>query len=40
MFRQDDNGPYVEAANKGYRRLRLKDAEIIGVVVESGRVHR
>jgi len=32
--------PYLEAADKGYRRLRLMDAESIGVVVESRREHR
>lgn len=40
VYREDDNGPYLEAANKGYKRLRLKEAEIIGVVVESRREHR
>ena len=40
VFRQDGNRPYGESANKGYRGLRLKDAEMIGVVVESRRVHR
>jgi len=40
VYREDDNGPYLEAANKGYKRLRLKEAEIIGVVAESRREHR
>lgn len=40
VYREDDNGPYLEAANKGYKKLRLKEAEIIGVVVESRRSHR
>lgn len=40
VYREDDNGPYLEAANKGYKKLRLKEAEIIGVVVESRREHR
>jgi len=40
IHRQDENGPYLEAANKGYKKLRLKEAEIIGVVVESRREHR
>ena len=39
-YREDDNGPYLEAANKGYKRLRLKEAEIIGVIVQSMREHR
>jgi len=40
VYREDDNGPYLEAANKGYKRLPLKETEIIGVVVESRREHR
>ncbi len=40
VFREGDNGPYLEPANKGYRRLRLKEVEIIGVVVESKRAYR
>jgi len=29
--------PYLDAANEGYRRLRLKEGEVVGVVVYSGR---
>lgn len=40
VYREDEDGPYLEAANKGYKKLRFKEAEIIGVVVESRREHR
>lgn len=40
VYKRDDKGPYLEAANEGYKRLRLKDGQIIGVVVYSGREHR
>jgi len=40
IYREDDGGAYLEAASKGYKKLRLRDAEIIGVVVESRREHR
>jgi len=36
----DGKGPYLEAANEGYMRLRLKEGQIVGVVVYSGREHR
>jgi len=40
VYREGDDGPYLEAASKGYKKLRLEEAEIIGVVVESRRTHR
>lgn len=40
IYETDDKGPYLEAANKGYRRLRLKEGQVVGVVVYSGREHR
>lgn len=40
VYREGDDGPYLEAASKGYKRLRLEEAEIIGVVVESRRMLR
>lgn len=40
IHREDDIGPYLEAATKGYKRLRAREAEIIGVVVESRREHK
>jgi len=33
-------GPYLEIANEGYEPPRLKNAEVIGGVVYSGREHR
>lgn len=40
VYREDEDGPNLEAANTGYKRLRSKEAEIIGVVVESRREHK
>jgi SOS-response transcriptional repressor LexA len=40
IYKRDDQGPYLEAANEGYKRLRLKEGQIVGVVVYSGREHR
>ena len=40
FYRDEDDGPYLEAASKGYRKLPLAEVEIIGVVVESRRTHR
>jgi len=40
IYRGNENGPHLEAANKGYKRLSLNEAEIISVVVESRRKHR
>jgi repressor LexA len=40
VFRRDADGPYLEAANDGYPRLRLQDGEIKGVVVKSQRDHK
>jgi len=40
LAEENENGLYLEAGNKGYKRLRLKEAQIIGVVVESRRDHR
>jgi len=40
IYNRDDKGPYLDAANEGYKRLRLKEGQIVGVVVYSGREHR
>jgi len=40
LYRDEDEGPYLEAASKGYRKLPLAEVEIIGVVVESRRTRR
>jgi len=43
IYETDDKGPYLEAENKGHRRLRLKEGQVVGVVgvvVYSGREHR
>lgn len=32
IYHEDENGPYLAAAARGYPRLRLKEASIIGVV--------
>lgn len=40
VYREDSDGPYLEAANKGHKKLPLKEVEIIGVAVESKRTHR
>ncbi len=40
VYREGNKGPYIEAANKGYKKLGLKEAEIIGVVVESRKTHK
>lgn len=39
IYNRDDKGPYLDAANEGYKRLRLKEGQIVGVVVYSGREH-
>jgi len=36
-YKEDAKGPYLEAGNKGYPILRLKDARVLGVVVGSYR---
>lgn len=40
VYREGSKGPYLEAAHKGYKELGLKEAEIIGVVVESRKIHK
>jgi|GEM_PF-2471241 len=40
IYETDDKGTYSEAANEGYKRLRLKEGQVVGVVVYSGREHR
>jgi len=40
FYRDEDDGPYLEAASKGYRKLPLAEVEIIGVVVEARRTPR
>lgn len=40
IYERDDKGAYLDAANEGYKRLRLKEGRIVGVVVYSGREHR
>ena len=40
VFREEDDGLYLEAANVGYAKLRLEEAEIIGVVVESRSMYK
>ena len=37
VYRSGENEPCFQAANKGYKGLRLKEAGIIGVAVESRR---
>lgn len=37
IYKEDAKGPYLEAGNKGYPILRLKDARVLGVVVGSYR---
>ncbi len=37
IYKEDAKGPYLEAGNKGYRILRLKEARVLGVVVGSYR---
>lgn len=37
IYKEDAKGPYLEAGNKGYPLLRLKDARVLGVVVGSYR---
>lgn len=40
IHNRDDKGPYLDAGNEGYKRLRLKEGQVVGVVVYSGREHR
>jgi len=40
IYNRDHTGPYQDAANERYKRLRLKEGQIVGVVVYSGREHR
>jgi len=40
IYNRDDKGAYLDAANEAYKRLRLKEGQIVGVVVYSGREHR
>lgn len=40
VFREEDNGLYLEAANVAYGKVRLEEADIIGVVVESRSMYR
>lgn len=37
IYTEDAKGPYLEAGNKGYPILRVKDARVLGVVVGSYR---
>jgi len=39
IYRSNENGRCLEAGNKGFKRLRLKGAKIVGVLVESRREH-
>lgn len=37
IYKEDSKGPYLQAGNEGYPILRLKEAEILGVVMGSYR---